>query len=602
MTRAEAAHVKELCRPGRLRSVVQPIVRTADGVIIGYEALARMPVEPVRPPDWWLDRAAEAGLRGRLELACLSAAASLGPPPADRMLFVNVSPSTLTDPMAIWLLEKLPSRLVIEITEQEAVTDYEALRSHLAPWLSEGVRLAVDDTGAGYSSLRHVIELQPDFLKLDRELIREVDRDRNRLAMLRAVVAFASEVGTSVIAEGVETQAELDTLRDAEVHLVQGYLLARPAEPWPSLMGADHLGAGLPPGVERDNLARLRGALDRAADRTTACSLVVEHLFRQGQLLPSLYLESQGHLRCVAQRGLWQVLDGMPGSVGVTGKTWKSGRPTVAGDVARDPDYLEAIPGVVAEMCVPVVVQGVPIGALNVESLSPLPRELLGHLEECAELLADRLRVIGERRHGASAWQRAARASSAISGLIDGVLVVDKLLAVLREASDMDSACLILDAPDGPKVAAIVGSLASQLNDLSVQELEALSSLVGDIRSCYTAGDASGRGFVGTASLRNGGARAIAVLPLWARRQRIGTLVFAHSKPLRLTGEDIEPLEMLADTAAALLVDLVATDEGTNAQAPLAAGSRLPGSGRVRSSSWGAARSGANALSTRPGR
>jgi EAL domain-containing protein (putative c-di-GMP-specific phosphodiesterase class I)/putative methionine-R-sulfoxide reductase with GAF domain len=598
MTRAMAGRVKELCQPGRLQSVVQPIVRTADGVIIGYEALARMPMEPQRPPNWWLDRAGEAGLRGRLELACLSAAASLGAPPADRMLFVNVSPSTLTDPMAIRLLNELPSRLVIEITEQEAVTDYEALRSHLAPWFSEGVRLAVDDTGAGYSSLRHVIELQPDFLKLDRELIREVDRDRNRLAMLRAVVAFASEVGTSVIAEGVETQAELDTLREAEVHLVQGYLLARPAEPWPSLaMGADNMSGSLPPGVERDNLARLRSALDRAADRTTACSLVVEHLFRQGQLLPSLYLESQGHLRCVAQRGLWQVLDGMPGSVGVTGKTWKNGRPTVAEDVAKDADYLEAIPGVVAEMCVPVLVQGVPVGALNVESLSPLPRDLLGHLEECADLLADRLRVIGERRHGASAWQRAARASSSISGLIDGVLIVDKLLSVLREASDMDSACLILETGDGLKVAAIVGLLAPQFQDLSAQELKALSSLVGDIRSCYTAGDASGRGFVGTASLRNGGARAIAVLPLWARRQRIGTLIFAHSKPLRLTGEDIEPLEMLADSAAALLIDLVVTDERDHPRGSLATnGSRLHGSGRVRRMNWGAARLGVGGL------
>ena len=372
MTRAAAGQRQGAVRPGRLQSVVQPIVRSADGVIIGYEALARMPIEPNRPPDWWLEHAGEEGLRGRLELACLSAAASLGTPPADRMLFVNVSPSTLTDPMAIRLLDELPSRLVIEITEQEAVTDYEALRDHLAPWLSEGVRLAVDDTGAGYSSLRHVIELQPDFLKLDRELIREVDRDRNRLAMLRAVVAFASEVGTSVIAEGVETQAELDTLRDAEVHLVQGYLLARPAEPWPGLaIGADDLSGSLPFALERDNLARLRGALGRAEDRTTACSHVVEHLFRHGAILPSLYLESHGHLRCVAQRGLWQVLDGMPGSVGVTGKTWKSGRPAFVEDVTQDPDYVEAIPGVVAEMCVPVLVQGVPVGHVERRIVEP---------------------------------------------------------------------------------------------------------------------------------------------------------------------------------------------------------------------------------------
>ena len=275
--------VELLCEPGRVHSVVQPLVRTSDGLILGYEALARMAVEPLQPPNWWLERAAELGLRGKLELACLAAAASIGDPPADRMLFVNVSPSTLTDPEALQLLDSLPSRLVVELTEQEAVEDYEELRRHLAPWLSRGVRFAIDDTGAGYSSLRHVIELQPDFLKLDRELVREVDRDRNRLALIRAVVAFASEVGTSVVAEGVETQAELDTLRDAEVHLVQGYLLARPGEPWPDLsIGTDgELRSQDRQGADLDHL---RDALSTAADRAAACSAVVEYLFRKGQL------------------------------------------------------------------------------------------------------------------------------------------------------------------------------------------------------------------------------------------------------------------------------------------------------------------------------
>jgi EAL domain-containing protein (putative c-di-GMP-specific phosphodiesterase class I) len=135
--------LKRLCEPGRIRSVVQPIVRTSDGLILGYEALARMSVEPLQPPNWWLERTEALGLRGRLELACLAAAAGLGDPPLDRMLFVNLSPSTLTDPMAIGLLDSLPSKLVIEITEQEEVADYEELRGHLAPWFSRGFRLAI---------------------------------------------------------------------------------------------------------------------------------------------------------------------------------------------------------------------------------------------------------------------------------------------------------------------------------------------------------------------------------------------------------------------------------------------------------------------------
>src|SRR5579872_6995445 len=87
-----------LCRPGNLRVVVQPVVRTADSLIVGYEALARMPVEPTHPPNWWLEAAERLGMRTELEVACLAAAAALGAPPSDRMLFVNLSPSTLTSP------------------------------------------------------------------------------------------------------------------------------------------------------------------------------------------------------------------------------------------------------------------------------------------------------------------------------------------------------------------------------------------------------------------------------------------------------------------------------------------------------------------------
>src|SRR5271169_5734290 len=106
--------VELLCTPGNVRAVVQPVVRTSDGLVVGYEALARMEIEPRQPPNWWLDKAGELGLRGDLERACLQAAAGLGDPPSDRMLFVNLSPSTLTDPQALELLDSLPSRLIIE--------------------------------------------------------------------------------------------------------------------------------------------------------------------------------------------------------------------------------------------------------------------------------------------------------------------------------------------------------------------------------------------------------------------------------------------------------------------------------------------------------
>ena len=569
--------VEQLCEPGVIRAFVQPVVRAADQLVVGYEVLSRMPVLPERPPDWWLARADDVGIRSQLEIACLRAAVALGPTPDDRLLFVNLSPSLLADPLALDLLDELPERLVVELTEQEAVDDYEGLRRDLVPWLSRGVRVAIDDTGAGYSSLRHVIELTPDFLKLDRELVRDLDSDRNRRALVSAVAAFASEVGTSVIAEGVETVTELEVLRESDVGLVQGYLLARPGPAWPAVTPA----VASPRSSFKMTVVRTDGegpvsaegrlldAIERAEDSAQACSVVVEHLFRQGQIMPSAYLERHGELRCTAQRGLWQILDGMSGSAGITGRTWKTGRPIVVADVSQDPDYLEAIPGVVSEICVPIIVGGRSIGALNVESLSPLPAGMFEQLEQCASILAGRLEAMGDHLEE-STWDRIVRASIAISGVTDSSKAADRLVRCLRDASRMDSAALILHRDGVPSVAASVGPLEHGFVRLSHGELSAVSSLVDDLRSCYTGGDAVGRGFVGSASLRDGGARVMVVLPLWARRVRLGSTVLAHSRPLQLDGEEVRALETLADHVASALV-------GGSVRAPTGRSARPPG-------------------------
>ncbi len=547
--------IEHLCEPGVITAVVQPIVRPADMVVVGYEALARMPIDPRRPPDWWLDVASEFGLRKQLELACLAAAIRLGAPPDGRMLFVNASPSTIADPGLLDLRTEFPDRLVVEITEQEAVEDYEFLRDCLAGYLHRGVRLAIDDAGAGYSSLRHVVELSPDYLKLDRELVSGVDEDSNRRALMRAVVAFAREVGTSVIAEGVETRGELDVLRDAEVHLVQGYLLARPGAPWPDIERT-----GPPKSQSRDaddahpkfREYGLRQALARVDNVLEACEVAAETLYRHSHLLTSLYLERNHELRCVAQRGLWQVLDGMPATAGITGRTWATATSVVVEDVSLHPDYRVSVPGVVSEICVPILVNGEAVGSLNVESFSPLTTDALETTESVARLLADRLGVIGVNP-GNSRWHRAALASVSISGLLSSRRLPHQVLHRFTDAAEMDSACLIVDQPKGRSVLAAVGPLAESLVALDANELSALSTLVGDIRSCYTAGDATSPGFVGTESLRSAGARAVVVLPLWAQRHRFGTVLLAHSRPLRLTGDRVEPLELLADHAAAVL-------------------------------------------------
>src|ERR1700684_3907503 len=118
------ASIDGLCVPGVLSAVVQPIVRLSDLSIVGYEALARIPARPANAPDWWLERAGELEMRAKLEIACWRAIITLGPPPDDRLLFLNVSPATLAEPGLLALRDSLPERVVIEVTEQEAVADY----------------------------------------------------------------------------------------------------------------------------------------------------------------------------------------------------------------------------------------------------------------------------------------------------------------------------------------------------------------------------------------------------------------------------------------------------------------------------------------------
>jgi putative methionine-R-sulfoxide reductase with GAF domain len=393
-------------------------------------------------------------------------------------------------------------------------------------------------------------------LKLDRELVRDLDHDRNRRALVRAVVAFAAEVGTSVIAEGVETEKELEVLRDAEVDLVQGFLLARPGPAWPTITRGGVARTTVP--IDTSARAgstelRLREVLERAVDAKEACSAVVAHLFRQGQVMPSAYLERNGELRCIAQRGLWQVLDGMSECAGITGRTWKTGRPTVVADVSKNPDYRQAIPGVVSEICMPITTGTKTIGALNVESLVPLPDGMVQTLERCSAMLADRLQAIGDSVEESSV-DRSVRASIAISGVIDDAHMPERLLRCLTDASRLDSGALIVDTAEGLSVAAAIGPLEVGFSKLTADELSGLSSLVNDIRSCYTGGDALGRGFVGTGSLRDGGARVVVVLPLWAQRSRVGSVVLAHSRPLPLDSEEVRSLETLADHLASALV------------------------------------------------
>jgi EAL domain-containing protein (putative c-di-GMP-specific phosphodiesterase class I) len=208
----------------------QPIVDLQSREPVGFEALARFRSLPPRPPDEWFAEAAALELGVQLELATIQQALALVPAlPEDAYLSVNCSHRTVGDPELPPLLQPVAKRLVVEITEHEPVEDYEALASSLQPLRDLGVRIAIDDAGAGYASLRHTLQVDPDIVKVDITLTHGIDVDRARRALASALISFADEMDMTIVAEGIETEAELRTLCDLGVRYGQGYHLAKPA-------------------------------------------------------------------------------------------------------------------------------------------------------------------------------------------------------------------------------------------------------------------------------------------------------------------------------------------------------------------------------------
>jgi EAL domain-containing protein (putative c-di-GMP-specific phosphodiesterase class I) len=207
--------------------VYQPIVDLVSGKPIGLECLSRF---QSGGPDTWFAEAADVGLGVALELAAITKALSvLSFFPDSVYLAVNASPDTILSGGLGEIMSTLPGhRLVLEVTEHANVDDYDALRAALKPMRDRGVSIAIDDAGAGYSSLRHILTLEPDLIKLDMSLTRNIGLDPARKALAAALISFARETGSRIIAEGVETAEELATLRELGVEKAQGYFLGRP--------------------------------------------------------------------------------------------------------------------------------------------------------------------------------------------------------------------------------------------------------------------------------------------------------------------------------------------------------------------------------------
>ena len=227
--RLQRARILDLI-PGSLDMVFQPIGDLTTRQPAGFEALARFTTDPECSPEQLFREAWEAGVGVELEVAAARMAVSrLQEASPACYLSINVSPATVLSGGFEDVLAGIPSaRLVLEITEHAQIDDYESLHSALAPLRARGVRLAIDDAGAGFASLRHILRLSPDIIKLDSSLIRNISGDQARLALTEALISFGALIGAATIAEGVETENEAGTLRALGVDFAQGHLIGSP--------------------------------------------------------------------------------------------------------------------------------------------------------------------------------------------------------------------------------------------------------------------------------------------------------------------------------------------------------------------------------------
>jgi PAS domain S-box-containing protein len=213
-----------------LQIALQPIVHIATGRCTGLEALARFP--DGRRPDVWFAEAQQVGLGLDLELLAVERALALAPAlPEHINISINASPALIVDPrLPATLTSRGPGlhRLTLEITEHAAVSEYASIKAALLPLRQQGLRLAVDDTGAGYASFNHVLHLRPDVIKLDRSLLTDIATDAARRAFVTAIVLLALELDASITGEGIETATELETISLLGVDHAQGYYLGTP--------------------------------------------------------------------------------------------------------------------------------------------------------------------------------------------------------------------------------------------------------------------------------------------------------------------------------------------------------------------------------------
>lgn len=234
------AELERIIRNREIRTVYQPVVSLTEGSIIGYEALSRGPAGSLlERPDKLFQLANQYGLTWELEFLCrVKALEKLRGMDNSQMVFLNIDPKIINDPRFKKGLTKEvlsqygldATKVIFEITEKTAIEDYKAFRRVLENYTSQGYKIAIDDTGSGYSGLKMLAQTHPHYIKVDMELVRDIDKDGLKQAMMKALYDFAVMTNSKIIAEGIETEDELSTLIEIGVPYGQGYYLQRPAE------------------------------------------------------------------------------------------------------------------------------------------------------------------------------------------------------------------------------------------------------------------------------------------------------------------------------------------------------------------------------------
>lgn len=228
----------DIIETSRIRIVFQPIVSLRDGSVLGYEALSRGPADtPFQNPDTLFGVATDCGKLWELEQLCrtkaLESAYQKG---IDIKLFLNVNPHVIHDEKFkrgftkeyLHNFEIDPENIFFEITEKSAVADLDGFKKTIEHYKKQNYKIAIDDAGAGYSGLNMISDIHPHFIKLDMNLIRDIDKDEYKKALVRSLYDFCRIAEVSLIAEGIETEEELNTLIDIGVHYGQGFFIQRP--------------------------------------------------------------------------------------------------------------------------------------------------------------------------------------------------------------------------------------------------------------------------------------------------------------------------------------------------------------------------------------